>query len=149
MTGLTLWSLWCVTESWADQNVNEGRINALEASEISILLKEFRGVFTPTAASLWSESGDELATRRLSPVGLISNRQTVQQIKIHQQKALWQLSPVHWWRVCFLLGYVTSVNTEQRNLHLLITVVIIWTKCQVKIIQKNDTLWKDFKATSC
>lgn len=53
--------------------MNEGRINALEASEILIFLKEFQGVFTPTAGSLWSESGDELATRRLYPIGLISN----------------------------------------------------------------------------
>lgn len=73
MTGLTLWSLWCVATSRADQKVNEGRINTLEASEILIFFKEFQGVFTPTAGSLWSESGDELATRCLSPIGLISN----------------------------------------------------------------------------
>lgn len=42
MTGLTPWSLGCVAKSWADQNVNEGRINTLEASEISVFLKEFR-----------------------------------------------------------------------------------------------------------
>lgn len=41
MTGLTLWSLGCVAKSWADQNVNEGRINTLEASEISTFLQEF------------------------------------------------------------------------------------------------------------
>lgn len=135
---LTLWSFWCVAKSWADQTVNEGRINTSEASEILIL--EFRGVFTPTAGSLWSESGDELATRRLSPIGLISNCPANENPPTKSLVAAVARSLAE--------SLFPSVNTEQHNLHLLITAVIIWTKYQAKIIQKNDTFWKDFKATS-
>ncbi len=62
------------------------------------------GVFTPIVRLLWSESVDELVDAvRFLPAWFDSHMQNVKQTKLYQQKAMWQLSPIYWSQITWVL----------------------------------------------
>lgn len=133
MTGLTPWSLGCVAKSWADQNVNEGRINTLEASKISIFLKEFRAF---SHLQLVHSGLNQAMSWRL---GVFPPLVWFQTDKLSTESNSTNKKP---WDSCRLLCPISQYRAAQ-------SVVIIWTEYQVKIIQKNDTFWRDVSLAVC